>query len=172
MTRSYIKPRSKQVLSDELQLVLLFFTISIAMLFLTYGFLKLKIYTFEESVVRIETKKVELKSSTVKMQHQIHIIEQESDRAEKVVTENSVLKESVKNLFDLVPDRITLSEVELNKNSLVMKGTTPSKEVYEFLLQAPLRSIFNNTYTSFYQAENGWFSFVSTNTLDDEELLK
>ena len=171
MTRSYINPRSKQVISDEMQLVLLFFTISIAMLFLTYGFLKLKIYTFEESVVRIETKKVELKNSTLKMQHQIQIIEQESDRAEKVVTENSVLKESVKNLFDLVPDRITLSEVELNKNSLVMKGTTPSKEVYEFLLQAPLRSIFNNTYTSFYQAQNGWLSFVSTNTLDDEELL-
>ena len=167
MTRSYINPRSKQVISDEMQLVLLFFTISIAMLFLTYGFLKLKIYTFEESVVRIETKKVELKNSTLKMQHQIQIIEQESDRAEKVVTENSVLKESVKNLFDLVPDRITLSEVELNKNSLVMKGTTPSKEVYEFLLQAPLRSIFNNTYTSFYQAQNGWLSFVSTNTLDD-----
>ncbi len=172
MTRSYINPRSKQVISDEMQLVLLFFTISIAMLFLTYGFLKLKIYTFEESVVRIETKKVELKNSTLKMQHQIQIIEQESDRAEKVVTENSVLKESVKNLFDLVPDRITLSEVELNKNSLVMKGTTPSKEVYEFLLQAPLRSIFNNIYTSFYQAQNGWLSFVSTNTLDDEELLK
>ena len=172
MTRSYINPRSKQVISDEMQVVLLFFTISIAMLFLTYGFLKLKIYTFEESVVRIETKKVELKNSTLKMQHQIQIIEQESDRAEKVVTENSVLKESVKNLFDLVPDRITLSEVELNKNSLVMKGTTPSKEVYEFLLQAPLRSIFNNTYTSFYQAQNGWLSFVSTNTLDDEELLK
>ena len=172
MTRSYIQPKSKQILSDEMQLVILFFTISIAMLFLTYGFLRLKIYTFEQSITRIETKKVELKNSTQKMQHQIQIVEQESDRAEKVVTENSVLKESVKNLFDLVPDRIILTEVELNKNSLVMKGITPSKEVYEFLLQAPLRSIFNNTYTSFYQAENGWLSFVSTNTLDDEELLQ
>ena len=172
MTRSYIQPKSKQILSDEMQLVILFFTISIAMLFLTYGFLKLKIYTFEQSITRIETKKVEPKNSTQKMQHQIQIVEQESDRAEKVVTENSVLKESVKNLFDLVPDRIILTEVELNKNSLVMKGITPSKEVYEFLLQAPLRSIFNNTYTSFYQADNGWLSFVSTNTLDDEELLQ
>jgi Tfp pilus assembly protein PilN len=172
MTRSYIQPKSKQILSDEMQLVILFFTISIAMLFLTYGFLRLKIYTFEQSITRIETKKVELKNSTQKMQHQIQIVEQESDRAEKVVTENSVLKESVKNLFDLVPDRIILTEVELNKNSLIMKGITPSKDVYDFLLQAPLRSIFNNTYTSFYQADNGWLSFVSTNTLDDEELLQ
>ena len=172
MTRSYIKPRSRQILSDEIQLVLLFFTISIAMLFLTYGFLKLKIYTFEESITRIEAKKVELHSAVTTMQHKINIIEQESDRAEKIVTENSVLKESIKNLFDLVPDRITLMQVELSKNSLVLKGTTPSKDVYEFLLQAPLRSIFNNTYTSFYQNNNGWLSFVSTNTIDDEELLK
>lgn len=172
MTRSYIQPKSKQVLSDEMQLVILFFTITIAMLFLTYGFLKLRNYTFEKSMTRIEAKKVELKTATQKMQHQIQIVEQESDRAEKVVTENSVLKESVKNLFDLVPDRIILTEVELNKNSLVMKGITPSKDVYEFLLQAPLRSIFNNTYTSFYQANNGWLSFVSTNTLDEEGLLQ
>ncbi len=172
MSKSYLRPRRKQLLSDEMQLVLLFFTISIAMLFLTYGFLKLKTYTFHESITRIEAKKVEMQDSIEKMQHQIQIVEQESDRAEKVMTENSVLKESIRNLFDLVPDRITLHQVELDKNSLVLKGTTPSKDVYEFLLQAPLRSIFNNTYTSFYQAENGWLNFVSTNTIDDEEVLK
>ncbi|WP_345993396.1 hypothetical protein [Sulfurimonas sp. HSL-1716] len=172
MTYSYIKPRFKKIVSAELQLVLIFFTISIAMLFLTYGFLKLKIYTFEQNAVKIQQKKVELNDAIVKMQHQIYLIEQESEKAEKITTENSVLKESIKNLFDLVPDRITLSQVDLKKNSLVIYGTTPSKEVYEFLLQAPLRSIFNSTYTSFYQLDNGWLSFVSTNKMDDKEVLK
>lgn len=172
MTYSYIKPRTKEVVSAELQLVLLFFTISIVMLFLTYGFLKLKIYTFEQSIVRIEEKKVDLNNAIAKMEHQIYIIELESDKAEKITTENSVLKESIKNLFDLVPDRITLSQVDLKKDALVIYGTTPSKEVYEFLLQAPLRSIFNSTYTSFYQLENGWLSFVSTNEIDNKEVLK
>jgi hypothetical protein len=172
MTRSYIKPRSKHIISDDMQLVLLFFFISIAMLFLTYGFLKLRIYTFEESVARSEAKKVELKSNIEQMEHRIGIIQQESERSEKVGIENGVLKESIKNLLDLIPDRITLIEVELDKNSLVLKGITPSKDVYEFLLQAPLRSIFNNTYTSFYQAQNGWLNFVSTNTIDDESVLK
>ena len=172
MTYSYIKPRTKRIISSEMQLVLLFFGISLAMLFLTYGFLKLKIYTFEQSIVRIESKKAELTDTILTMQHQIDIIEQESDKAEKITTENSVLKESIKNLFDLVPERITLSKVDLKKDALVICGTTPSKEVYEFLLQAPLRSIFNNTYTSFYQLENGWLSFVSTNTIDNKEVLK
>lgn len=172
MTYSYIKPRTKKILSSEMQLVLLFFGICLAMLFLTYGFLKLKIYTFEQSIARVESKKADLNNAIVTMQHQIDIIEQESDKAEKISTENSVLKESIKNLFDLVPDRITLSEVELKKDGLVIQGITPSKEVYEFLLQAPLRSIFNNTYTSFYQLDNGWLSFVSTNTIDTKEVLK
>lgn len=172
MTRSYIKPRPKHLISDDMQLVLLFFFISIAMLFLTYGFLKLKIYTFQESVTRIEAKKVELKSNITNMEHRIGVIQQESDRFEKVGIENGVLKESIKNLLDLIPDRITLAEVDINKTSLVIKGMTPSKDVYDFLLQAPLRSIFNNTYTSFYQAPNGWLNFVSTNTIDDESVLK
>lgn len=172
MTYSYIKPRAKKIVSAELQLVFAFFTISYIMLFLTYGFLKLKVVTFEQSIVKIKEKKVDLNDAITKMQHQIHIIELEGDKAEKITTENSVLKESIKNLFDLVPERITLSQVELKKDALIMYGVTPSKEVYEFLLQAPLRSIFNSTYTTFYQMKNGWLSFVSTNKIDSKDMLK
>ena len=141
------------------------------MLGVTYSFLHLKIYTFSQSIETIEEQKVDLNNSIIDMQHKIDIIQKESDKAEKISTENSVLKESIKNLFDLVPDRITVSEVDLQKKSLIIHGMTPSKEVYEFLLQAPLRSIFNSTYTSFYQLDNGWLSFVSTNTIDDKEGL-
>jgi hypothetical protein len=36
------------------------------------------------------------------------------------------------------------------------------------MLQAPLRSLFHRTYTSFYPAQNGWYNFVSTNYLEEE----
>jgi len=36
------------------------------------------------------------------------------------------------------------------------------------MLHAPLRSIFNRTYTSYYPAENGWYRFVYSNYLDEE----
>ena len=39
------------------------------------------------------------------------------------------------------------------------------------MLQAPLRSIFHRTYSSFYPADNGWIRFVSTNYVDTEEDL-
>jgi hypothetical protein len=53
---------------------------------------------------------------------------------------------------------------------LILYGETPTKDIYEFMLQAPLRSIFHHTYTSFYPTQNGWYNFVSTNYLEEENL--
>ena len=74
-------------------------------------------------------------------------------------------------MFDLVPSRITLSEAKLLENGLILYGITPNKDVYNFMLQAPLRSIFHKTYSSFYPAQNGWLRFVSTNYADKEDEL-
>jgi hypothetical protein len=54
------------------------------------------------------------------------------------------------------------------QNALILNGVTPNKDVYNFMLQAPLRSIFHKTYSSFYPAQNGWLNFVSTNYLEEE----
>ena len=42
-----------------------------------------------------------------------------------------------------------------------MRGLTPSKEVYKFLLEAPLRAVFTQTRVEFYPLASGWFNFVS-----------
>ena len=42
-----------------------------------------------------------------------------------------------------------------------MRGLTPSKEVYKFLLEAPLRAVFTQTRVEFYPLTSGWFNFVS-----------
>jgi hypothetical protein len=102
------------------------------------------------------------------MHEHIAFIKIEQRHAEGVYTENTVLKESIHNLFDLVPEKITLSQALLKEDELILYGVTPSKEVYEFLLQAPLRSIFHRSYTSYYAMPNGWYSFVSKNYLDRE----
>jgi hypothetical protein len=78
------------------------------------------------------------------------------------------MKESIRNLFDLVPDDITLDRAELDSESLILYGMTPNKDTYEYMLHAPLRSIFHRTYTSFYPVENGWYRFVSSNYLDND----
>lgn len=172
MNYSFITPRKKRLISGELRLVLFFFTVTIAMVVGTYVFLEYKIYDFvnERKNVAIEEKSI--KVSIEQMEEQIKTIEREAKIVEQVTTGNTVMKESIRNLFDLVPEDITLSRAELEEKSLILYGTTPNKDTYEYMLHAPLRSIFNQTYTSFYPIENGWYRFVSSNYLDDETTVE
>lgn len=168
MKYSYITPRHKSALTKEIQLLVTFFTITLFMLFMTYFFLLIRDYNYVEDMNEIAVVQSELEENIVKMKSQIVFIEKEALLAQKVYTKNTVLKDSITNLFDLVPQRITLSEAKLLENGLILYGVTPNKDVYNFMLQAPLRSIFHRTYSSFHPAENGWLRFVSTNYIDEE----
>jgi hypothetical protein len=168
MKYSYIKPRAKTALTPEIKLLVSFFSMTIVMLFLTYGFLLYKDYTFTSDKVSYAQQREDLAHLIEEMKDEISYIEKQNALSQKIYTQNTVLKDSITNLFDLVPQRITLSEAKLLKNGLVLYGITPNKEVYSFMLQAPLRSIFHRTYSSFYPAKNGWLHFVSTNYIDDE----
>ncbi|MDP2849811.1 MAG: hypothetical protein Q8M43_04880 [Sulfuricurvum sp.] len=168
MKHSFITPRTKRLISGELRLVLFFFTVTIAMVVGTYIFLGYKTYDFAHERTMVAQKEKGLNRSISQMEEQIKTIEAEAKIAEQVTTDNTVMKESIRNLFDLVPEDITLSRAELESRSLILYGTTPNKDTYEYMLHAPLRSIFHRTYTSFYPIENGWYRFVSTNYLDDE----
>ena len=169
MKYSYIKPREKTVLTSEIKLLLTFFSMTIGMLAMTYFFLLYKDYTFIRDAEQMSLKKEELNTTIAQMKSNILFIESQSALSGRIFTQNSVLKESISNLFDLVPQRITLSQASLLENGLILYGITPSKDVYNFMLQAPLRSIFQKTYTSFYPAQNGWYRFVSTNTIESSD---
>ena len=168
MKYSYIRPRKKSIFTPELKLLSTFFSISLFMLLLTYAFLLFKDYSFTNDLKNTQKVNVQLHAYLQEMKEQIVYVEKEKVLAQGIKTENAVLRDSIRNLFDLVPQRITLSDALLDKNSLVLKGITPNKDVYNFMLQAPLRSIFHQTYSSFYPAGNGWMYFVSTNYTDEE----
>lgn len=168
MKHSFITPRPKRLISGELRLVVFFFIVTILMLAGTYLFLEYKTYDFVSERESLSIKEATLKRSIAQMEKQIKTIDMEVKIAEQVTTDNTVMKESIRNLFDLVPDDITLDRAELEASSLILYGLTPNKDTYEYMLHAPLRSIFHRTYTSFYPVENGWYRFVSSNYLDDE----
>jgi hypothetical protein len=172
MKYSYINQRKKSIFSPELQLLFSFFTITLFMLLITYLFLVFKDYRFSQDAQNMINERAELEINIKDMKTKITFIEKEILLSERVATKNTVLKDSIANLFDLVPQRITLSEASLLKNGLILYGITPNKDVYNFMLQAPLRSIFHRTYSSFYPAQNGWLRFVSTNYMDEEETIE
>ncbi|MBC8237270.1 MAG: hypothetical protein H8E76_03480 [Helicobacteraceae bacterium] len=174
MIYSYIKPRKKSLFTPELQLLSVFFGITVFMLLGTYLFLLFKDYRFTQDRLEI----IELREETAReielIEKSIVFIQEEKVLSETIFTKNTVLKDSISNMFDLVPQRITLSEAKLLEDGLILYGITPNKDIYNFMLQAPLRSIFHRTYSSFHPAQNGWLHFVSTNYVDKEEetLLK
>jgi hypothetical protein len=140
------------------------------MLVTTYSFLRYKDHKFLQDKEAIQKERIDLNSTIFTMKKQIAFIEKENLLSERIYTKNTVLKDSIANMFDLVPQRITLSEASLLENGLILYGITPNKDTYNFMLQAPLRSIFHRTYSSFYPAENGWLRFVSTNYIDASAL--
>jgi hypothetical protein len=170
MKYSYTTSRRKSPITAELQLLFIFFGITIFMLLTTYAFLLFKDYQFTQTTLEIEQERYDLNISLYEMDDAIVFIQKQSQLSENVYTKNTVLKDSIANMFDLVPSEITLSEASLLENGLVLKGITPNKDVYNFMLQAPLRSIFHRSYSSFYPLSNGWLHFVSTNYIDKEEL--
>ncbi len=170
MKYSFITPRKKTALTQELKLVLGFFSMTIFMLIATYLFLVFKEYQFTKNKADIVQKRYELKIAIEDMKQQIGYINNEVALSKEIYNHNSLLKESITNLFDLIPSRITLSEAKLLENGLILYGITPSKDTYNFMLHAPLRSIFHKTYTSFYPAKNGWYRFVSTNYVETVEV--
>jgi hypothetical protein len=117
-----------------------------------------------------------LAQSQIEYEHAIEVADEhiahvrhQKKAAETVYASNMVLKDSMQNLFDLVPDQITLSRIVMEKNRLVLYGQTPSKETFNFLLASPLRSIFHGSNTVFYLNEEGWYRFVSTNTITSSD---
>ena len=172
MTYSYIKPRKKTVFTKDVQLLVTFFGVTLFMLLMTYSFLEFRDYRFTQDKADIIKQKKDLQDGILRMNKKITLIEKQKLQSEQVFTKNSVLKDSINNLFDLVPARIILSEANILENGLVLYGITPNKDVYNFMLQAPLRSIFHRTYSSFYPAKNGWLRFVSTNYIDEEKVYK
>jgi hypothetical protein len=166
MYRSFIKPRPKRLFSWEIKVLLIFFTTILGLLIGTYSYLQLRIYLFVSDTQQAKEQVIRLNSERIKMQSQVDFIDKEAIKAHDIRTNNELLRESIKNLFDIVPDTITLTKALLGKDSLILYGRTPSKEAYQFMLLAPLRSIFDRSYTTYYQLENGWYNFESSNYID------
>jgi len=171
-TYSFTKVRKKHLLSQEMRLVVFFFSMTLFTLFTTYFTLLYTTHSFRDKAAMFKQRSSDLNISIAKIRSDIELIYTQDAQSENVFTANTIIKDSIHNLFDLVPDKIILSSATIDKYSLVLQGKTPTKEMYNFRLQAPLRSLFHESYSSFYPAKNGWYYFVSKNYLNRNEDLE
>lgn len=166
---SFIKPQKKPIFSLFSKIWMLFIS-TVVLLFAAINlFVELKSGSLRNETQISKQKQDQIKEQIKQTDELTELLKQRRDSANEILASNAVLKQSVRNLLDLVPSSITLNEIAMDKNSLVVKGTTPSRDVYNMLLATPLKSIFNTSNTSFYQLDSGWLNFISTNKTDSLE---
>jgi len=163
MGYSFIHPKPKKRIDSESRILAIFLVATLVLIFVFTVFLVVKQHGMEKEngVMKRRTAELHMKSS--KYREEIARIERLERKYETIHTNNTLLKESIRNLFDLIPDQITLTKAILDRDGLVLYGVTPSKDVYNYLLLAPLKSVFQRNVTTFYPLKNGWWRFVSVN---------
>ncbi len=172
MKQSFIVPRKKHFVSLFSKLWISFIALMALFMFIFNGYIAIEIQSFKEGIVNLTQERESLEHKIDEDDEAIGLILRQKALAEEIFSNNTLLKESMKNLFDLVPDQITLKKVEMDRNSLVLYGVTPTQDAFNFLLAAPLKSIFHTSRTTFYLTPQGWYNFVSTNKIIVEEGMR
>lgn len=169
MIYSFKKPQQKPLLNKLNKLCFNVFIgiISIILIFAVYIKFKQE-STYKESMeAKIKSDQVIENIQSIKSD--LVLNKQYVELANDIKASNVNLKKSIQNLFDLIPDSIILSEVLMEQKSLLIKGKTPTKDIYNNLLFTPLQSIFETSRTNFIQLESGWYNFTSINTIENSE---
>lgn len=170
MSYSFIKPKIKPLFSIFTK-IWLWAMIILSILSIFWAiFLSAKIYIVNSNSQDLQAQYDEkLKAiDSIKEQTKITLIKR--DMTLDIYNKNAILNKSLMNLFNLVPDGVTLNSVYLDNELLKIKGVTPTKDHFKLLFEAPLKSIFAVSNTTFYQLPNGWYNFVSINKIDATQM--
>jgi Tfp pilus assembly protein PilN len=166
---SFIKPKIKPFFSEDTRLWLIFISAVTALMIGFSLFLLIESYINQKNSQKLKSQIIENSKTIKEFEKKIEFINKEKTLYTNITVNNQLLKDGVKNLLNLIPDPITLTNIKIEKNSLIIYGITPTKDVYNILLLPPLKSIFTQTSTNFYQMDNGWYRFESINTLKEEQ---
>ena len=170
MRLSFIAPRPKPFLSLFSKMWVIFIGLMSLFMIVFNFYIVFEMHSFKNGVVELTTQRELLEKKIDEDDEVISSILRQKALAEEIFSNNVLLKESMKNLFDLVPDQITLKKVQMERNSLILYGVSPTQDTFNFLLAAPLKSIFHTSNTTFYLTKEGWYNFVSTNKIIGEDM--
>jgi hypothetical protein len=166
---SFTTPKQKPLIKEDTKLWIVFIGISIILYTVFALFLETKTVIYNKETESYNKEIISLKQKIMDISSEKQFIYKQKTLYEDINVKNSLMKDSIKNLLDLIPDPITLNSIYFDKNKLIIYGITPTKEIYNMLMLPPLESIFTETKTDFYQMSNGWYKFKSENYLKEEQ---
>lgn len=167
MTYSFTSPKYRPFFSLLDRIWLILFGFGIVFIFIVFITYSAKI-SFSAS--RIEDKKQEaiLTQQKIKQNNELYeILLKQGQIALNYKTENQNIKSSLQNLLDMTlkTGSISFDSLEQDAYTLKLTGMSPTKEMFIMLLETPLKSIFDESHTSYYKLDNGWYRFTSINTI-------
>ncbi len=166
---SYKAPRKKPLFSRDSLLWIIFVSVTFFALVSFALFLYYKSSGYHDKLSDVEASNKILSESVINYEKEIKILKMQNLLSQEVKSSNKLLKNSIKNLFDLVPDQITLTKVVMEKYTLQLEGRTFTKDSYRLLLEPPLKSIFNTSKVNFnFNASIGKYEFTSINTMNED----
>nr|WP_317404407.1 hypothetical protein [uncultured Helicobacter sp.] len=161
MAYSFIQPKPKSIFKRYTKIWFFYSVLAVVCVLAFAKVLERQSVSKVNEQMRIEEEIQSVKIKSIVVKDYIERLDYEIKLGLEIQAQNQALKDGVSNLLKLIPDQITAKSIELNYNALTMRGLTPSKEVYKFLLEAPLRAVFTQTRVEFYPLTSGWFNFVS-----------
>ena len=169
---SFTTPSKKPIFKEDTKLWIIFISISLFLYILFALFLIVKAYFFQKDTKELTKLSENLQGEIKELNLQKDFIYTQEIIYKDIMTKNSLVKQQIKNLLDLIPDPITLEKFYIDNNKLIIYGITPTKDAYNLLMLPPLESIFDKTKTYFYELPNGWYKFKSINFLKSENETK
>ena len=166
---SFTKPKKKPIFKEDTKLWLIFIGVSLTLYIGFALFLEIKALLYNKDINKFNNQIANLNKELITISKEKEFIFTQKALYENIMVKNELMKNSIKNLLDLIPDPITLNSIYFDKNRLIIYGITPTKEIYNMLMLPPLESIFTQTKTYFYQMPNGWYKFKSENYLKDSQ---
>lgn len=163
---SFIKPKLKPIFSAITKIWIFLIVLAVFFFVILASFISYSTFYINNNS-QIEQKRYDEKFQEIEqIKFDTQKLINDRDLILGVYSSNEMLKKSLKNLLDLVPDSITINDIFLDKDELIIKGQTPTKNAFNLLMEAPLKSVFSKTTTEFYQINNGWYNFTSVNKME------
>lgn len=167
MSYSFIQPKPKPLIFQDTKIWITFTILALSIL-LSFNFMLVLQISLAKDDIKLHTfKEVNSKDHISSLKKNIEALHLKVNFAQSITSNNIVIKDSIENLFDLIPKKITLTKIQMSKNALTIQGRTPNKDTYRFLLAVPLKSIFEKSTVSFYLTDNGWYKFISINSFEN-----
>lgn len=170
MLYSFKQARPKSLFKKDTKFWIAFLVISVSIMIALQVALSMKLRSTIGGIQTTKVDKDELVKRTEEIRNEYSILKDHVKYANKVHAENAILKESIKNLFEIVPDKIVLNKIEITPTTLTIFGTTPSRDIFNLQFAPALKSIFTKSETSFVRGEKGTSRFISVNYIEQAEV--